>query len=82
MTKETIVLIVAGICLLLFLKLVRIKRRIIISLFVNILIGGVALYFINYIPGIDLKIDTLSSLVVGLLGIPVVIILLVLNFIE
>ena len=82
MSKETLILIGAGICLLFFLKLFKIKWKIIISLLINVLIGGIALYFVNYIPGVNLKIDIVSSLVVGLLGLPGVIILLVLYFIN
>ena len=82
MTKETLALIGAAIVVFLLLKLLKVKWKTIIGLLLNILIGGIALYFINYIPGINLKIDILSSLVVGVLGIPGVIILLVLYFFK
>ena len=81
MSKELLVLIGAIVILFIFLKLFRIKWKFIISLIINAIIGGVVLYFINYIPGINLSINIINSILVGVLGIPGVILLLVLFFV-
>ena len=82
MNKELIVLLGVIILLFLFLKLFKIKWKLVISLIVNAVVGGIVLYFVNYIPGVNLDINVINSIIVGLLGVPGVILLLVLYFIK
>lgn len=53
----------------------------IIKLLINALVGGVVLFLINYIPGINITIDIFKSLIVGIFGVPGVIFILIYYFI-
>lgn len=58
--------------------------RIMMKLLVNGLIGGIALFFFNLIGGIfgiSLVINPLNSIIVGFLGVPGVVLLLILQVI-
>ena len=65
--------------MILIFKLFKFKTKTIITLLINILVGGVVLYFINYIPGISIAIDIWKALAVGAFGLPAVIVILVLE---
>lgn len=82
MFKEILIYAVVAIMFLFFLKFFRIKWKFIFSLLINILVGGVLLFLVNYIPGVNLGINIVNSLVVGIFGVLGVIVLLVLNFIN
>ena len=64
-------------------KILSWPLKLIWKLVVNILIGGVLLFLANIagaLIGITLTINWVTSLITGLLGIPVVILLIVLQF--
>lgn len=82
MSNEILIYICVAIVFLFVLKVFKVKWRFIFSLLFNILVGGLLLYLVNYIPGINLELNIVNSLVVGILGVPGVIILLVLHFIK
>jgi len=82
MIKEILIYIGIAIIFLLVLKLFRIKWKFIFGLLINILIGGLLLYLVNYIPGINLELNVINALIVGILGVPGVILLIVFNIIR
>lgn len=69
-----------AIILILLLKLFHFKVKTIITILINIIAGGLVLFLINYIPGIDIQIDIIKSLIVGVFGLPGVIVILILHF--
>ena len=69
-----------AIILILLLKLFHFKVKTIITVLINIIAGGLVLFLINYIPGIDIQIDIIKSLIVGVFGLPGVIVILILHF--
>ena len=70
-----------AIILILLLKLFHFKVKTIITVLINIIAGGLVLFLINYIiPGINIQIDILKSLIVGVFGLPGVIVILILHF--
>jgi inhibitor of the pro-sigma K processing machinery len=69
-----------AIILILLLKLFHFKIKTIITILINIIAGGLVLFLINYIPGIDIQIDIIKSLIVGVFGLPGVIVILILHF--
>lgn len=74
---------IALIVLVVVLKLISLPFKLIIKLVINALIGGIILYVINLIGaqfGFTLDITWITSLIVGLLGIPGVIIVVILQF--
>ena len=73
--------IVVALIILLLLKILKFKLKTLIKIAINILIGGIVLYFINYIPGINITIDIWRSLAVGVFGVPAVVIILIIYFI-
>ena len=72
--------IVVGLILLLILKIFKVKLKTIITILINILVGGIVLFCINYIPGINIPIDIWRSLAVGVFGVPAVIVIVILYF--
>jgi inhibitor of the pro-sigma K processing machinery len=71
---------IVAIILILLLKLFHFKVKTIITILINIIAGGLVLFLINYIPGIDIQIDIIKSLIVGVFGLPGVIVILILHF--
>ena len=69
-----------GIILILLLKLFHFKVKTIVTILINIIVGGLVLFLINYIPGVNISIDIWKSLAVGVFGLPAVVIILVLHF--
>ena len=72
--------IMVALIVLLLLKLFHFKAKTILKMLINILIGGVILFFINSIPGVNVELDIWKSLAVGIFGIPAVIVILVIYF--
>ena len=72
--------ILMALIFLLILKLLKVKMKTIITILVNILVGGIVLCLINYIPGINITVDIWRSLAVGVFGVPAVIVIVVLYF--
>lgn len=70
----------AMIVLFIVLKVISLPIKIIVKLLINALIGGVVLFLINLTGLITLKITWITALIVGLLGIPGVLIVIVLHF--
>lgn len=74
---------IAVLILFVVLKILALPFKIIIKLMLNALIGGVVLFLLNLIGsnfGFVLDINWLSALIVGFLGVPGVIIVLILQF--
>ena len=68
------------IILILLLKLFHFKVKTIVTILINIIVGGLVLFLINYIPGVNISVDIWKSLAVGVFGLPAVVIILVLHF--
>ncbi|MGN1310419.1 MAG: pro-sigmaK processing inhibitor BofA family protein [Clostridia bacterium] len=82
----TNILIVAGCALAIFIigKIFLFPIKKIIKLVFNTIIGGVIIYIINLIGasfGFHIGLNIITSLVVGILGIPGAILLVILKFI-
>lgn len=77
---EILTFIGAMIVLYIILKIISIPVKIIVKLLVNAFLGGVILYLINLTGIIALNINWITSLIVGFLGIPGVIIVIILHF--
>ena len=77
---EFLVFLGAMIVLFIILKIISVPVKIIIKLLVNAFIGGVVLYLINLTGLIALDINWITSLIVGLLGVPGVIIVVLMHF--
>ena len=55
--------------------------KLILKIVINSLIGFVILTICNYIPGINVEINILTSLITGVFGIPGAIVIIILSFI-
>lgn len=49
----------------------------ILAFIFNVIAGGIVLYLINFIPGINIPLNILTSIVVAITGLPGVIFLLI-----
>ena len=70
--------------LFLIAKLLLLPIKIIWKLFVNALIGGIALIILNFIGGyfgLHIDINIITALVTGILGAPGVVMILILQYI-
>ena len=79
---EIVSFLIAMVILYVVLKVLTVPIKIIIKLLINALIGGVILFLINLVGasfGFTIAITWLTSLIVGFLGIPGVIIVIILN---
>lgn len=75
---------IAVVLLFVILKLISLPLKIIIKLMINAFIGGAILFLINIVGarfGLVLDINWITALIVGFLGVPGVIIVLILHFI-
>lgn len=78
------IIIVAAIVLLLAKFIFKVNTKRLIELIVNIILGIVVIWLINTFGsslGISIPLNFITALVVGILGIPGVIILVLLNLI-
>ena len=78
------IIIVAAIVLLLAKFIFKVNTKRLIELIVNIILGIVVIWLINTFGsslGISIPLNFITALVVGVLGIPGVIILILLNLI-
>lgn len=78
------IIIVAAIVLLLAKFIFKVNTKRLIELIVNIILGIVVIWLINTFGsslGISIPLNFITALVVGILGIPGVIILILLNLI-
>lgn len=71
--------LLAIIAVVLLTKLFFKSMKIVISVLVNALIGGIIIWILNLF-GLGIAINWLSAIIVGVLGIPGVIIVLALHF--
>lgn len=74
---------IAIVILFIVLKLIALPIKLIIKLMVNAFLGGLILFLINLVGaqfGFVLDINWLTSLIVGFLGVPGVIIVVILHF--
>ena len=55
--------------------------KLIFKILINSLIGFVILTICNFIPGINVEINIISSLITGVFGIPGAIVIIILSFI-
>ena len=70
------------IVLFIILKLISFPIKVIIKLLINALMGGIILYLINMfgaVIGLSITINWLSALIVGIAGVPGVIIVILLQ---
>ncbi len=78
------IILVAAVVLLLAKFIFRVNTKRLIELIINILLGIVVIWLINTFGsslGISIPLNFITALVVGILGIPGVIILVLLNLI-
>lgn len=76
--------IIGIIMLFLVAKLLILPIKIVWKLFVNALVGGITLIIINFIGaffGLYIQINIITALITGLLGVPGVVIILILQYI-
>ena len=62
-------------------RLLHFSVKVIIKLAINALVGCVILFLINLIPGVTIVLTWWKGLLVGLFGVPAVILFLILSFI-
>lgn len=80
---DKILIFVAAVAVLvIILKLCKASFKLIIKIALNALLGGIVLFLINYIPSITIPITWWSVLLVGIFGIPAVMILIVVYLIK
>jgi len=66
-------------------RILIIPIKLLIKLLVNAVLGGVGLWLVNIFGGaigINIGINVITALVAGLLGIPGVVLLLILNYLK
>lgn len=80
MLTEILAFLGAMIVLFIILKIISLPIKLIIKLLINALIGGIVLFLINLTGLIVIDITWISALIVGFLGIPGVIIVILLHF--
>lgn len=81
---DYLVFIGAAVAVFIILKILAWPIKKIVKMIINIVIGGLLLMLVNYVGayfGFTLAINWISALTVGVLGIPGLIILVILNFI-
>ena len=78
-----LIFFIAVAILFVILKLIALPFKIIIKLMINAFIGGAVLFLVNLVGarfGLVLDINWITALIVGFLGVPGVIIVLILHF--
>jgi len=81
---EYLVFIGAVVAVFIILKILAWPIKKIMKMIINIVIGGILLILVNYIGinfGFTIPVNWITALVVGILGIPGLIILAILQFI-
>lgn len=69
------------IVLFIVLKLFRVSFKWIMKILLNAIVGGVLLYLINLIPNVNLPINWVTSIAVGIFGIPALLVILIITII-
>ena len=75
------ILVILGVILAawVLLKLFKVSFKIIWKLLVNALIGGLVLFVLNFIPGVNMPINWLSTILTGLFGVPAVLVIFIVS---
>ena len=82
MSIQSIVIFVVVLAIfLLILKLIGKSAKMIIGFLVNAIVGFLVLTILNFVPGIDINVGWISSAIVGLLGVPGLILVLILQLV-
>lgn len=71
------ILVIIGVLIL--LKLLKVSFKIIWKILLNAIIGFIVLYLLNLIPGVNMTINWLTTILTGLFGIPAVIVIFILS---
>ena len=61
------------------LELFKVSFKIIWKLLVNALIGGLVLFVLNFIPGVNMPINWLTTILTGLFGVPAVLVIFIVS---
>ena len=72
--------IIGVVVLFIVLKILAMPMKIIIKFLINAIIGGIVIYVLNLF-GVGMTLNWITSLIVGVLGIPGVIIVAILQFV-
>lgn len=67
--------------LFILFKILKFSLKTLIKLIINIVVGIIVIYLLNLIPGVEIPLEWWSGLIVGIFGIPGVIIMLIISFI-
>ena len=75
------ILVMSGVILAawVLLKLFKVSFKIIWKLLVNALIGGLVLFVLNFIPGVNMPINWLTTILTGLFGVPAVLVIFIIS---
>ena len=75
------ILVILGVILAawVLLKLFKVSFKIIWKLLVNALIGGLVLFVLNFIPGVNMPINWLTTILKGLFGVPAVLVIFIVS---
>ena len=75
------ILVILGVILAawVLLKLFKVSFKIIWKLLVNALIGGLVLFVLNFIPGVNMPINWLTTILTGLFGVRAVLVIFIVS---
>ena len=75
------ILVILGVILAawVLLKLFKVSFKIIWKLLVNAIIGGLVLFVLNFIPGVNMPINWLTTILTGLFGVPAVLVIFIVS---
>ena len=75
------ILVILGVILAawVLLKLFKVSFKIIWKLLVNALIGGLVVFVLNFIPGVNMPINWLTTILTGLFGVPAVLVIFIVS---
>lgn len=75
------ILVILGVILAawVLLKLFKVSFKIIWKLLVNALIGGLVLFVLNFIPGVNMPINWLTTILTGLFGVPAILVIFIVS---
>lgn len=77
---EILPFIIGIVVLFIVLKILAMPMKIIIKFLINAIVGGIVIYVLNLF-GVGMTLNWITSLIVGVLGIPGVIIVAILQFV-
>lgn len=62
------------------LKLFKVSVKWVLRFVINAAIGIAILYLLNFIPGVDVPINWITTVATGIFGVPAVIVILIVSF--